>query len=71
MADLTELQARWEALQEARASGVLRVVTQTAGVRKEVQFRSDAELASAIAAVEAQMRGARTRVTYIAAQKGF
>lgn len=71
---LAELQEQWAALQAARASGVLRVVTQTGGVRKEVQYRSDAELAAAIGALERQMgalSGAPVHTVRIAASKGF
>lgn len=71
---LAELQDQWAALQAARASGVLRVVTQTGGVRKEVQYRSDTELAAAIGALERQMAalsGAPVHTVRVAASKGF
>lgn len=71
---LQEMQSMWEALQQARLSGALRIVTQTGGVRKEIQYKSDAEMAAAIGALERQMAalsGSPVHTVKIAATKGF
>lgn len=68
---MADMQAMWEALVEARASGALRIVTQTNGVRKEIQYKSDAEMASALAAIERQMCGAPIHTVRLSASKGF
>ena len=74
MGNPAELQAQWEALQEARASGARRIVTQTGGVRKEIEYKTDAEMAAALAALERQMAAFSARPFHtvrIAASKGF
>ncbi len=71
---LADMQSMWEALQQARLSGALRIATQAAGVRKEIQYKSDAEMAAAIGALERQMAalsGAPVHTVRVAASKGF
>jgi len=66
-----ELQTQLDALREARASGARRVLTQTNGVKKEIEFRTDAELAAAIADLERRLGGTAARVVYVKNSKGF
>ncbi|BBF94913.1 phage head-tail joining protein [Blastochloris tepida] len=69
MATLAELQARLDALRALRARGIRRVSYQG----QEVEFRSDAEMASAIADLERQvaaLSGRRVSTVYINASKG-
>lgn len=54
MADAAELAARLEALRKARASGVRKVKHG----EREMEYRSDAELAAAIADLERQVAAA-------------
>lgn len=71
---LFELSDRLEALRKARASGVRRVEFESGnGSRRLVEYRTDSELAAAIADLErqiAQLRGARRPVLYINSSKG-
>ena len=71
---LFELSDRLEALRKARASGVRRVEFEARnGVRRLVEYRSDSEIAAAIADLErqiAQLRGSRKSVLYINSSKG-
>lgn len=68
------LSDRLEALRKARASGVRRVEFEARnGVRRLVEYRSDSELAAAIADLErqiAKLRGSRKPVLYINSSKG-
>jgi hypothetical protein len=69
VATLAELQARLDALRALRARGIRRVSYQG----QEVEFRSDAEMASAIADLERQvaaLSGRRVSTVYINASKG-
>jgi len=52
---LSDIQTDLDALRAARASGARRIVTQTAGVRKEVEFKTDAEMRDAILALEREL----------------
>jgi len=52
MANLAELQGFRDKLIEARLSGVARVSIQSPVSRREIEYRSDAELAAALADVE-------------------
>jgi hypothetical protein len=70
MATLSELTDRLEALRKARASGVRSI--QHGDTKTE--FRSDAEIAAAIADVERQIAAAQGRsrgVIYISSSKGL
>ncbi|OHV26601.1 hypothetical protein EOS93_15630 [Rhizobium sp. RMa-01] len=70
MATLSDLTVWLEALRKARASGVRSV--QHGDVRTE--YRSDAELAAAIADIERQMSALQGRsggVVYISSSKGL
>ena len=60
-----------DALIGARASGTRRIVTQTAGVSKEVEYRTDAELLAALCDVERRIAGTNTRISYVRSSKGF
>lgn len=57
MADLATLQTELEALKAARRSAELRVRYQGPNGSREVEYRSDKELAAAIAATEAEIAG--------------
>ncbi len=62
MATADELQAQRAALVAARASGELWVVFHTGGTRREVRYRSVAEISAAIAAIDrdiASLQGRR------------
>lgn len=71
---LSELQDLLAALQAARASGARRIVTQSAGVRKEVEYKTDAEMAAAIGDIQRQIAALTATPIHtvrIAATKGF
>lgn len=55
MADLATLQAELEALKSARRSGDKRVRYQGPHGEREVEYKSDKEMAAAIAATEAEI----------------
>ena len=60
------------ALYKARASGALQITYQDAGQMREVRYRSDADLAAAIAAIEASVRGGPSiNIVNIRSEKGF
>ena len=60
------------ALYKARASGALQITYQDAGQMREVRYRSDADLARAIAAIEANVKGGPSvSVAYIRSTKGW
>ena len=62
-----------EALREARATGARVVRTRTGGVEKLIEYKTDAEMAAAIADLERRIAAeARppVRVTYIRSSKG-
>ncbi len=68
------LQVQLADLREARATGARRVRFRDGNVEKDVEYRTDAELAAAIADVErriAAMTRPPVRVTYITASKGL
>ena len=76
MTDLTALgldpQAMLTALYKARASGALQVTYQDAGQMREIRYRSDRELAAAIAAIEANVKGGPSvSVAYVRSTKGW
>lgn len=52
MTTLTDLQAQRAELVSARASGELRVVFHSGGTRREVEYRSVADIEKAIAAID-------------------
>ena len=58
MADLATLTARLDALRASRATGVLTVRLASDGVEQMTTFKSDAEMASAIAALESEIAAA-------------
>ena len=65
-------QALLKALYKARASGALEVEYQDAGQTRRVKYRSDRELASAIAAIEAKVAGGpRANIVNIRSEKGW
>ena len=74
MATLSELHARLEELRSARAKGIRRVEHSAAGgVSRSIEYRSDAELAAAIADVEQQIArasGKTVRGVYFTSSKG-
>jgi hypothetical protein len=72
MADNATLLARLEKLREMRASGVFEseIASGDGATRQRVKFRTDAELAAAIADLERQLSGPSVRVTYIRDAKG-
>lgn len=62
MATLEELQDRRAALVAARSSGVLRTTFRDGGTERTTQFKSDSEMAAAIAAIDreiAALQGSR------------
>ncbi|WP_140986817.1 phage head-tail joining protein [Asticcacaulis tiandongensis] len=71
MASLSDL-TRWrDALQEARFRGVRRVRDQSG---EEVEYKSDSEMAAALAAVEAAISGAsqsHPKTIYLRTSKGI
>lgn len=67
MATLAELQADLEALRARRRTGAQRINAET----REVAFRSDAELAAAIASIEEQIKGSVPRNVIVRATKGW
>ncbi|MEJ1161786.1 phage head-tail joining protein [Prosthecomicrobium sp. N25] len=74
MTDRVTLEAQLAALRKARASGVATVEFDAGnGSRRRVTYRSDAELAAAIADIERQIAGLSGRVhtITIATSKGF
>lgn len=64
--------AQLEKLREMRASGIFEseMANGDGSVRRRVKFRSDAELAAAIADLERRLAAPAARVTYINASKG-
>ena len=70
-----DLEAQLETLRKARASGVRRVeFTAGNGNSRMVEYRSDDELAAAIADVErrlAGLRGQRVHTVLISSSKGY
>jgi hypothetical protein len=67
MADLATLEAALESLKEARRSGVLEVEF----TDRRVKFRSDAEIAAQIAAIETEISGRGPRNVIIRSTKGW
>lgn len=70
MTDAATLQQRLDALRAIRAQGHRRVKY---GEQYEVEFRTDAELAAAIADLERQLAGASAspKVVYLQSSKGL
>lgn len=70
MTDAATLQDRLDALRAIRAQGQRRV---RYGEKYEVEFRTDAELAAAIADLERQLAGASAspKVVYFQSSKGL
>jgi len=74
MTDTATLQQRLEALRDARAQGASRISVQTPLGRREVEYRTDADLAAAIADVERQLaaaQGAPVTTVYFQTSKGL
>lgn len=68
MATLEELQTRRAALVTARSSGVLRTTFREGGTERTTQFKSDNEMATAIAAIDreiAALQGRRRITTFL------
>lgn len=59
MATLSELEAFRDGLLEARASGLSRLSIRSPVTSREIEYRSDAELAAAIADIERRIAQAR------------
>lgn len=55
MATVSELQVMRAALVAARSSGTLRTVFVSGGTRREVEYKSDSEMAAAIAAIDREI----------------
>ncbi|MDR6955248.1 hypothetical protein J2X65_004627 [Ancylobacter sp. 3268] len=70
MADAATLEQRLEALRGLRASGEARVRLSDG---REVHYRTDAEIAAAIADLERQLRtaSATPKVVYLTSSKGL
>ncbi len=58
MSTLDDLNSRLEALRLARSSGVRAVEFQNGEHRQHVEYKTDAEMAAAIAAIESEIAGA-------------
>lgn len=74
MADAATLQQRLEALRDARARGISRITVQTPLGRRETEYRTDAEMAAAIADIERQLavaQGQRVGTVYFQTSKGL
>jgi ribosomal protein L29 len=75
MTSLVELEAQLERLRKARASGVRRVEFASGnGSSRSVEYKSDDELAAAIADIErrlAGLRGQRVHTIKLSNSKGF
>ena len=76
MTDLSALgldtDAMLKALYKARASGALEVEYQDAGQTRRVKYRSDRDLAAAIAAIEANVAGGPSiNIVNIRSEKGW
>lgn len=59
MASLAEMQQQLEKLRAERARGVSRISIQSPVSRREVEYRSDAELAAAIGDLEGRIAAAQ------------
>lgn len=57
MATLEDLQAQRAALVTVRNSGVLRTTFRDGGTERTTQFKSDSEMAAAIAAIDREIAG--------------
>jgi hypothetical protein len=55
MIDVAELQSKLDALQRSRYAGTRRIVYLANGVSREIEYKSDQEMARAIAALETQI----------------
>ena len=74
MALIDDLLASRAELVSARANGMQRVVFTSGGTRREVEYKSDADMAAAIAALDreiAQLRGRRVHTFKPYFNKGF
>lgn len=74
MDDLARLQAQRTALLSARFNGARRVKFRSGESEREIEYRSDTELAAALAEVErriAAANGRRSSVVRIHTSKGF
>ena len=77
LADLgLDPQAMLKALYEARATGTSEVAYSDGNQSRTVRYKSDADLAAAIAAVEADIAAAAAgmpsvNLTYVRSEKGF
>lgn len=57
MTTLVDLQAQRAGLVSARASGELRVVIHSGGTRREIEYRSIADIEKAIGAIDREIAG--------------
>lgn len=75
MADLATLQTQLETLRANRARGISRLSISSPVTRRETEFRSDAEIAAAIADIErqiaAQTASAAPKLIYFNTSKGL
>lgn len=58
MATVPELEAMRAALVAARSTGTLRTVFTSGSTRREVEYKSDSEMAAAIAAIDREINAA-------------
>lgn len=74
MTTLADLQAQRAALVAARNSGALRTTFRSGGTERTVEMKSDAEMASAIAAIDAEiakLQGNRRSTIQLTLSKGY
>ncbi|WP_412048646.1 phage head-tail joining protein [Hoeflea sp. Naph1] len=74
MATVLELQTMRAALVAARSTGTLRTVFNSGGTRREVEYKSDTEMAAAIAAIDREIAtasGTKPRRFLPSFQDGF
>ncbi|MGQ3674015.1 phage head-tail joining protein [Xanthobacter sp. TB0139] len=71
---LEDMRAQLEQLRRQRASGVSRLVVRSPLTQQETEFRSDAEMAAAIADLESRIAAAlkpARRIIYPTVSKGY
>ncbi len=75
MIDIAELQSKLDALQKARYQGIREFAYVANGIERRVTYKSDLEMARAIAALEIQIADAqgtqKSRNLIVRARKGW
>lgn len=74
MASLSELQEMRAGLVTARSTGALRTTFKSGGSERTVEYKSDKEMAAALAAIDAEianLQGRRVREFYPVLHKGI